>query len=183
MKRIDVPMRQRISTECNRYPHLQLCAHSRKLVTGWVVSFLWGGLWFREFCWWVAEYIAKATQMHQTLCCRDQSSIRLCGWRIYREVCGDEHELWWEPLSLVWLGSPTLWSACLNACKHPHLSIVLHAMLICWHVTRRIGVTCPNYNIFTISHLSNVARRLSTCISPTCTDDRSCWQDQTHSLS
>lgn len=98
--------------------------------------------------------------------CRDQSSIGSCGWTIYREVCGDEHGLLWETLSLVWLGSPTLWSACLNACKHPHLSIVLHAMLICWHVTRRIGVTCPNYNIFTISHLSNVARRLSTSISP-----------------
>jgi hypothetical protein len=78
---------------------------------------------------------------------------------------------------------PTLRSACLHADKHPHLSIVLHTILICWRVTRRIVVTCPNYEIFTISHLSNVARRLSTSISPHLQIIVPRRQDQTPSLS
>jgi hypothetical protein len=56
-------------------------------------------------------------------------------------------------------------------------------MLIRWHVTRRIVVTCPDYNIFTISHLSNVARRLSTSISPHLQIIVPRRQDQTPSLS
>jgi hypothetical protein len=147
-------------------------------------QFLWRGFWFREFCWWLAEYIAKVLQCIRPSC-RDQSSIRLCGYTII-DIQGGIWRWTWAVVGdfkLVMAWFPTLWSACLNADKHPHLSIVLHTILICWRVTRKIVITCPNYNIFTISHLSNVARRLSTSISPHLQLIVPRRQDQTPSLS